>query len=225
MVEESLRTDIMTSLSRWEFLNAYFGFAYRIKESRTTHPFAMAGQLFKGYFLISRNFKRSKRNSDYRIVASCFSPVQIDHWNTFSFNLCHKSSNNRSVGIWQDKVCVLAKLKPKLIVVFAVSLVRRDCLPVLTNQHLSSISFSDAPRRRRHTHSHNNSPMRFNSLLQMVSWDTDIQGHTASVWRLPGLGNEKCSLRWTQRFQEHRGSCLQYFTVLRAFHHSGVCAE
>ena len=70
---------------------------------------------------MSSNFKRSKRNSDYRIVASCFYPVQIDHWNTFSFNLCHKSSNNRSVGIWQDKVCVLAKLKPKLIVVFAVS--------------------------------------------------------------------------------------------------------
>ena len=125
-VEESLRTDILTSLSRWEFLNAYFGFAYKIKESRTTHPFAMAGQLFKGYFLMSRNFKRSKRNSDYRIVASWFSLVQTDHWNTFSFNLCHKSSNNRSVGIWQDKVCVLAKLKPKLIVVFAVSLVRRD---------------------------------------------------------------------------------------------------
>ena len=126
MVEESLRTDIMTSLSRWEFLNAYFGFAYRINESRTTHPFAMAGQLFKGYFLMSRNFKRSKRNSDYRIVASRFSLVQTDHWNTFSFNLCHKSSNNRSFDIWQDKVCVLAKLEPKLIAVFAVSLVRRD---------------------------------------------------------------------------------------------------
>lgn len=125
-VEESLRTDILTSLSRWEFLNAYFGFAYRIKESRTTHPFAMAGQLFKGYFLMSRNFKRSKRNSDYRIVASSFSLVQTDHWNTFSFNLCHKSSNNRSFDIWQDKVCVLAKLEPKLIAVFAVSLVRRD---------------------------------------------------------------------------------------------------
>ena len=68
------------------FLNAYFGFAYRIKESRTTHPFAMAGQLHKGYFLISRNFKRSRRNSDYRIVASLialfslvFFPVKIDH--------------------------------------------------------------------------------------------------------------------------------------------------
>lgn len=125
-VEESLRTDILTSLSRWEFLNAYFGFAYKIKESRTTHPFAMAGQLFKGYFLMSRNFKRSKRNSDYRIVASWFSLVQTDHWNTFSFNLCHKSSNNRSFDIWQDKVCILAKLEPKLIAVFAVSLVRRD---------------------------------------------------------------------------------------------------
>lgn len=125
-VEERLRTDILTSLSRWEFLNAYFGFAYKIKESRTTHPFAMAGQLFKGYFLMSRNFKRSKRNSDYRIVASWFSLVQTDHWNTFSFNLCHKSSNNRSFDIWQDKVCILAKLEPKLIAVFAVSLVRRD---------------------------------------------------------------------------------------------------
>ena len=100
-----------------KFKNGYFDKLVSI-ESRNPVPhthFPWQAN-FLGYFLMSRNF----------IVASCFSPVQIDHWNTFSFNLCHKSSNNRSVGIWQDKVCVLAKLKPKLIVVFAVSLVRRD---------------------------------------------------------------------------------------------------
>ena len=100
-----------------KFKNGYFDKLVSI-ESRNPVPHThLPWQAnFLGYFLMSRNF----------IVASCFSPVQIDHWNTFSFNLCHKSSNNRSVGIWQDKVCVLAKLKPKLIVVFAVSLVRRD---------------------------------------------------------------------------------------------------
>ena len=100
-----------------KFKNGYFDKLVSI-ESRNPVPHThLPWQAnFLGYFLMSRNF----------IVASCFSPVQIDHWNTFSFNLCHKSSNNRSVGTWQDKVCVLAKLKPKLIVVFAVSLVRRD---------------------------------------------------------------------------------------------------
>ena len=101
-VEESLRTDILTSLSRWEFLNAYFGFAYRIKESRTTHPFAMAGQLFKGYFLISRNFKQSRRNSDYRIVASLVALFSL------VFSLSKLTTEINSVLICVPKAAIIA---------------------------------------------------------------------------------------------------------------------